>query len=205
MAESTDENVYSEGVNNAVNDNFESAEDPLTSGEVSPERMDAVQDQSDTVQDTREAQEAHTNGHAEQGSSLENGDAPSAEPAEPEQEGTTDPAPGQQEEPREEPWKKRLYFVRMPKFPEENQYASKTLQEELDLFRSQGQLLNESMNVIRVRGQSISVPAHTCHATCRGHVSKQFLKWVACTLTSSPVCRCSATVLKRALQKQGRT
>ena len=39
----------------------------------------------------------------------------------------------------------------MPKFPEENQYASKALQEELDVYRSQVQLLNESMNVIRVR------------------------------------------------------
>lgn len=153
MVESTDEHAYSEGVNGAVNGDFESADDPVFPKDVSPtERRDA-EDQIDTAQSphtARQVQEAHTNGHAVQDSTLENGH--SEEEAEEERvEPSADPARGQQEEPREEPWRKRLYFVRMPKFPEENQYASKALQEELDVYRSQVQLLNESMNVIRVR------------------------------------------------------
>lgn len=114
--------------------------------------MDA-EDQNDTAQSlqtARQVQGADTNGHAVQESVLENGH--SAVPEEDEElDPSADPARGQQEEPREELWRKRLYFVRMPKFPEENQYAYKALQEELDVYRSQVQLLNESMNVIRVR------------------------------------------------------
>lgn len=56
-----------------------------------------------------------------------------------------DPAPA-----ADEPWTKRLYFVRMPKPQEDNQYAVKVLQEEIDVYRGQVQLLNESMNVVKV-------------------------------------------------------
>lgn len=153
MVESTDEQAYSEGVNGAVNGDFESADDPVFPKDVSPTESRDAEDQDDTAQSphtARQVQEAHTNGHAVQDSTLQNGH--SEEEAEEEGvEPSVDPARGQQEEPREEPWRKRLYFVRMPKFPEENQYASKALQEELDVYRSQVQLLNESMNVIRVR------------------------------------------------------
>ena len=153
MVESMGEHAYSESVDDVVNGGFESADSPVGPEDVSPtESMDA-EDQSDTAQSphtARQVQEAHTNGHAVQSSILENGHS-----ATPEEEEELDPsadlAPGQQAEPREELWKKRLYFVRMPKFPEENHYASKALQEELDVYRSQVQLLNESMNVIRVR------------------------------------------------------
>ena len=62
---------------------------------------------------------------------------------------------GQQDEPREELWEKRLYFVRMPKFPEVNQLASEALQEELDMYRSQCQLLNDSINITRVRANNL--------------------------------------------------
>jgi len=39
----------------------------------------------------------------------------------------------------------------VPKFPEDNQYAVKVLQEEIDVYKSQVQLLNESVNIVRVR------------------------------------------------------
>lgn len=153
MVESTDEHAYSEGVNDVGNGAFESADDPVAPEDVSPtESMDA-EDQNDTAQSlhtARQVQAADTNGHAVQESTLENGHSAVPEVDE-ELDSSTDPARGQQEEPPEELWRKRLYFVRMPKFPEENQYASKALQEELDVYRSQVQLLNESMNVIRVR------------------------------------------------------
>ena len=43
----------------------------------------------------------------------------------------------------------------MPKFPEDNQYAVKALQEEIDVYRSQVQLLNESLNVVRVSPKNV--------------------------------------------------
>lgn len=148
MVEATDENGY---VEEPVNGDFDSADDPSTPGQDSPtDSMNAVHEQSDAAKAEQDSQQAHLNGHAEQTSALENGHTPSASP----DEGSADSAGGQQEEPREEPWRKRLYFVRMPKFPEENQYASKALQDEMDVYRSQIQLLNESMNIIRVRGNS---------------------------------------------------
>lgn len=57
----------------------------------------------------------------------------------------SDPAPA-----ADEPWTRRLYFVRMPKPEEDNQYAAKVLQEEIDVYKSQVQLLNESMTVVKV-------------------------------------------------------
>lgn len=169
MVESKDEHAYSESVNDVVNGGFESADDPVAPEDVSPtESMDA-EDQNDTAQSPHTArQEAHTNGHAVQSSQLENGH--SAIPEEDEElDPSADLARGQQEEPREELWKKRLYFVRMPKFPEENQYASKALQEELDVYRSQVQLLNESMNVIRVREPSAYLNgSDSLNVACKG-------------------------------------
>lgn len=147
MVESTDENEHLENGDNGVNGDFESADDPSVLGQASPtDSMDAVEDLSDVAEE-QDSQQAHLNGHAEQSAALENGHSPSSGA----EEGSADSAGGQPEEPREEPWKKRMYFVRMPKFPEENQYASKALQEEMDVYRSQIQLLNESMNIIRVR------------------------------------------------------
>ena len=153
MVESADEHAYTEGVTDVVNGGFDSADDPVAPEDVSPNESVEAEDQNDTVQSphtARQVQAAHTNGHAVQSSVLENGHSAVSEENE-DLEPSADPARGQQEEPREELWKKRLYFVRMPKFPEENQYASKAVQEELDVYRSQVQLLNESMNVIRVR------------------------------------------------------
>ena len=153
MVESTGEHPYSEGVNDVVNGGFDSADDPVDPEDVSPTDSMVAEDQNDTAQSPHtspQVQGAHANGHAVQIAMSENGH--SAVPEEKEYlEPSADPARGQQEEPHEELWKKRLYFVRMPKFPEESQYASKALQEELDVYRSQVQLLNESMNVIRVR------------------------------------------------------
>lgn len=59
--------------------------------------------------------------------------------------GASDPTPL-----ADEPWTKRLYFVRMPKPQEDNQYAAKVLQEEIDVYKNQVQLLNESFNVVKV-------------------------------------------------------
>ena len=183
MVESTDEHAYSEGVIGAVNGDFESADDSAFPQDVSPTESRDDEDQNDTAQSphtARQVQEAHTNGHAVQDSILENGH--SEEEAEEERvEPSADPARGQQEEPREELWRKRLYFVRMPKFPEENQYASKALQEELDVYRSQVQLLNESMNVIRVRAY-LNYP-DSLNLACQGCAFVQY-KWAACILSS---------------------
>lgn len=147
MVKSTDGNEHLENGGNGVNGDFESADDPSDLGQASPtDSMDAVEDPSDVAEE-QESPQAHLNGHLEQSAVRENGHSPSSGA----EEGSADSAGGQHEEPREEPWKKRLYFVRMPKFPEENQYASKALQDEMDVYRSQVQLLNESMNIIRVR------------------------------------------------------
>ncbi|KAL3133944.1 single fertilization [Trebouxia sp. C0010 RCD-2024] len=150
MVKSTDGNEHLENGGNGVNGDFESADDPSDLGQASPtDSMDAVEDPSDVAEE-QESPQAHLNGHLEQSAVRENGHSPSSGA----EEGSADSAGGQHEEPREEPWKKRLYFVRMPKFPEENQYASKALQDEMDVYRSQVQLLNESMNIIRMTRDS---------------------------------------------------
>ena len=157
MAEPAKDMMYSGSVDDEINGDFESADKPSGPADISPsESVDAVQDQSGLVQSAKHAAEtpdSHMNGHSAQTSHLPNGHDPSADP----EEGSTKAASGQQAEPQEEPWKKRLYFVRMPKFPEENQYASKALQEEMDVYRSQVQLLNESLNIVRVWWQPVSL------------------------------------------------
>ena len=77
----------------------------------------------------------------------ENGNGVSAtvEDGSAEGDGASDPTPV-----TDEPWTKRLYFVRMPKPQEDNQYAAKVLQEEIDVYKNQVQLLNESFNVVKV-------------------------------------------------------
>ena len=156
MAEPADNTVYSTSADD-LNGEFQSADEPSGPADFSPnESLDAVQDQSGLAQSAEPASgvpEPQMNGHSAQSSHLPNGNASSADP----EEGSAKSASGQQAEPQEEPWKKRLYFVRMPKFPEENQYKSKALQEEMDVYRSQVQLLNESMNIVRVRWRPVSV------------------------------------------------
>ena len=151
MGEPADNIVYEEPADDAVNGTFELAEEPSGPADVSPsDSLDAAQNQSGLTQSSApeaDKQETHLNGHAAESFHLQNGHASSNDP----EEASAEPASGQQHEPQEEPWKKRLYFVRMPKIPEENQYASKALQEEIDVYRSQVQLLNESMNIVRVR------------------------------------------------------
>lgn len=75
----------------------------------------------------------------------ENGNGVSADVEEGSAEGSSPAEPA-----AEAPWTKRLYFVRMPKPQEDNQYAVKVLQEEIDVYKNQVQLLNESLNVVKV-------------------------------------------------------
>ena len=116
--------------------------------DASSEDHAALAESIDTVSEAQDR--THTSnfdGHLSSETLQQNGHHVSADP----EEGSAEPATNSPQEPAEEPWKKRLYFVRMPKFPEDNQYAVKVLQEEIDVYRSQVQLLNESMNVVRVR------------------------------------------------------
>lgn len=137
---------------------LESTQSPAAAVDASPsEVMDAsgeddsaLAESTDTVPEAQDrSQTSNLNGHLGSESLQQNGYSASADPEE--EEGSTGPSTAPPQEPTEEPWKKRLYFVRMPKFPEDNQYAIKVLQEEIDVYRSQVQLLNESMNVVRVR------------------------------------------------------
>lgn len=157
-------------IESETNGFLESTQGPAAAVDASPsEVMDASgEDDSALVESTDTAPEAqdrnqtsNLNGHLDSESLQQNGYSGSAE-----EEGSTGPSSAPPQEPTEEPWKKRLYFVRMPKFPEDNQYAIKVLQEEIDVYRSQVQLLNESMNVVRVRHlQSASLSGPFVQAT----------------------------------------
>ncbi len=51
-----------------------------------------------------------------------------------------------------EPWQRRLYFVRLPK-PQQDDHSTelRQLEQELEAFKTQTQLLNESINIRKVR------------------------------------------------------
>lgn len=83
---------------------------------------------------------------------YENGNGASADAEDGSAESSDNPAREAQEPLR------RMYFVRMPKPQEDNQYAVKALQEEIDVYKSQVQLLNESMNIVKV-GAIMKLPA----------------------------------------------
>ncbi len=153
MADPDSDTMHLNADDAEVDGAFESAEDPTA--EAGAFQSDASNaDRVGLAESTNSELEAHDadhsasvpNGHAASEAQLQNGHSASTDL----EEGSADSA-GPPQEPVEEPWKKRLYFVRMPKFPEANQYAVKVLQEEIDVYRSQVQLLNESMNVVRVR------------------------------------------------------
>ena len=50
-----------------------------------------------------------------------------------------------------EPWQRRLYFVRLPK-PQQDDHSAelRQLEQELEAFKTQTQLLNESINIRKV-------------------------------------------------------
>ena len=50
-----------------------------------------------------------------------------------------------------EPWQRRLYFVRLPK-PQQDDHSTelRQLEQELEAFKTQTQLLNESINIRKV-------------------------------------------------------
>lgn len=138
---------------------FDSAEDPTAKTDtLRSEVVDASNADNSTpakpTDGSPATQEPHQgstpNGHAAQDSLQHNGHEVSADL----EESSADSATGSPQEPEEEPWKKRLYFVRVPKFPEDNQYAVKVLQEEIDVYKSQVQLLNESVNIVRMQRDS---------------------------------------------------
>ncbi|DBA79363.1 TPA: single fertilization [Trebouxia sp. C0005] len=157
MADPVNDEAHLSPTDNEANGFFESAEDPTAKADsLKPEVMDAsIVDSAALANPTDSStasQEPHQgsaqNGHAE--SLQHNGHGASADL----EESSADSATGSPQEPEEEPWKKRLYFVRVPKFPEDNQYAVKVLQEEIDVYRSQVQLLNESVNIVRMQRDS---------------------------------------------------
>lgn len=173
MAEPGSEGKHLDVVDDAPNGSFESAEKfPTEAGSFEPDTTDAsaghsgLGESADTRLDSQDPRQSDRvpNGHSAPELLQQNGHNASADP---EDEGSADSANPPQE-PEEELWKKRLYFVRMPKFPEDNQYGAKVLQEEIDVYRSQVQLLNESMNVMRV-----SVPY-----TSAKHRSKRSPKFI---------------------------
>lgn len=156
MADPVSDTAHLNSTDHEANGFLESAEDPTAEADsIQPEVMDASNanhsaltkptDSSTATQDPH--QSFAPNGHAAQESLQHNGHGASADL----EESSADSATGSPQEPEEEPWKKRLYFVRVPKFPEDNQYAVKVLQEEIDVYKSQVQLLNESVNIVRVR------------------------------------------------------
>ena len=213
MSETSDDAGHTEADEGPMNRSFSSSEqattdvDPLQSSTVDAS-TDAVQHQESAVAvQTPEQSEQNNqapNGHSASQSQQQNGTIASADL----DEGSADS--GAPQEPEDEPWRKRLYFVRMPKFPEDNHYATKVLQEEIDVYRSQVQLLNESMNVVRVSEilftslqkrpayvaarsqfnlQCCAIGQHS--ATCCFSVNT---RWWCC-------CRCSVIVPKKVLQK----
>ncbi len=156
MADPVSDKAHFSSTDHEANGFFESAEDPTAKADsLTPEVMDASNvDNSALAKPTDSStatQEPHQgsapNGHAAQESLQHNGHGAPADL----EESSADSATGSPQEPEEEPWKKRMYFVRVPKFPEDNQYAVKVLQEEIDVYKSQVQLLNESVNIVRVR------------------------------------------------------
>jgi len=156
MADPESSTAHFSSADHEANGFFESAEDPTAKADsLKPEVMDASDADNSalakpTVSSPATLEPHHgstPNGHAAQDSLQQNGHEVSADL----EESSADSATGSPQEPEEEPWKKRLYFVRVPKFPEDNQYAVKVLQEEIDVYKSQVQLLNESVNVVRVR------------------------------------------------------
>ncbi len=156
MADPESDTTHFSSADHEANGFFESAEDPTAkAASLKTEVMDAsnadnsaLTKPTDSSPATQEPHHGSTpNGHAAQDSLQQNGHEVSADL----EESSADSATGSPQEPEEEPWKKRLYFVRVPKFPEDNQYAVKVLQEEIDVYKSQVQLLNESVNIVRVR------------------------------------------------------
>lgn len=136
------------------------------------------------------------NGHAaSESSQQQNGTSAAADF----EEGSLDAPSSPPQEPVEEPWRKRLYFVRMPKFPEDNQYALTSLQEEIDVYRGQVQLLNESMNIVRVSPSSSSCGAAVRSCNTSDHemfLCTEAYRAAVCT------CRCSVTAPRGASQRQ---
>lgn len=156
MADPESSTAHFSSADHEANGFFESAEDPTAKADsLKPEVMDASDADNSalakpTVSSPATQKPRHgsiPNGHAAQDSLQQNGHEVSADL----EESPADSATGSPQQPEEEPWKKRLYFVRVPKFPEDNQYAVKVLQEEIDVYKSQVQLLNESVNIVRVR------------------------------------------------------
>ncbi|KAL0045399.1 hypothetical protein WJX82_005629 [Trebouxia sp. C0006] len=159
MADPESSTAHFSSADHEANGFFESAEDPTAKADsLKPEVMDASDADNSALAKptvsspaTQEPRHGSTpNGHAAQDSLQQNGHEVSADL----EESPADSATGSPQQPEEEPWKKRLYFVRVPKFPEDNQYAVKVLQEEIDVYKSQVQLLNESVNIVRMQRDS---------------------------------------------------
>jgi hypothetical protein len=60
----------------------------------------------------------------------------------------------QQQQVVEEPWRKRMWFVRLPKPVDESQAAVASLEQEIESYKAQVQLLNESINVNKIARDS---------------------------------------------------
>ena len=161
MADPESNAAHFSSTDHETNGFFDSAEDPTAKTDtLKPEVVDASNADNSTpakpTDGSPATQEPHQgstpNWLAAQDSLQHNGHEVSAGL----EESSADSATGSPQEPEEEPWKKRLYFVRVPKFPEDNQYAVKVLQEEIDVYKSQVQLLNESVNIVRVSYETVS-------------------------------------------------